>query len=65
MNKLIPLAWPSAILLCIRNPIEHHALLEPYQSYKVGYPNIFGPPRNKRCNDCGAAMYTAGARIVA
>lgn len=63
--RRVPLAWPSAVLLCVRHPDEHDALLEPFEDYGVGYPNIFGPPRfGPRC-ECGSLMYVAAARVVA
>lgn len=65
-TKRQPLAWPSAVLLCVRHPDDHHALLLPFEDYRVGYPNIFGPPRTEpRCPDCGALMYVAAARVAA
>ena len=65
-NKRQPLSWPSAVLLCVRQPLDHHALLLPFENFPVGYPNIFGPPRTgPRCVDCGALLYVAAARVVA
>jgi hypothetical protein len=63
-NKRQPLAWPSAVLLCVRNPVEHPALLEPFADYRVGYPNIFGPPRTEPHCECGSLMYVAAARVT-
>jgi hypothetical protein len=60
------LSWPSAVMLCVRQPVVHHAILLPYEDYPAEYPNVFGPPRHgPRCSDCGALLYVAAARVTA
>lgn len=60
-----PAVWPTALLFCQRNPLEHQARYRPYGSYPAGYTGVFGPPLRGDCRDrceCGALMYVAGAR---
>lgn len=57
--------WPIATLRCVRHPLEHPTMALPLESYPVGYPNIFGPPRTEPHCECGALMYVAASEVIA
>ncbi len=64
-NAAKRLAWPSSLLLCVRNPVEHPALLLPYGDYPTtDRSGVLGPIRDERCDECGSLMYVAGARVA-
>lgn len=59
-------AWPSAVLFCVRRPLEHQAYYRPLEDYPVtNRSGVLGPVLRERCGVCDALMYIAAVRLGA
>ena len=56
--------WPSAVLYCVRHPLDHGVVLRPLEDYPaVNRAGVLGPLRDERCAICGALRYVAAVEI--
>ncbi len=56
--------WLSAVLFCVRRPLEHQAYYRPMEDYPItNRSGVLGPVLSERCGDCGARMYIAAVRL--
>lgn len=61
---MLDVAWPSAVLFCVRRPLEHTAAYRPMADYPIASRSrVLGPIRHERCGTCGALMYIAAVRL--